>query len=36
TKKYPTGIKVPDKQMAMINLRKNDFHGEWNYTIQPR
>ena len=32
--KYPTGIKVSDKKMAMINLEKNDFHGEWNYTIR--
>ena len=34
-KEYPTGIKVSDKKMAMINLEKNDFHGEWNYTIHP-
>ena len=30
---YPTKIKVSDQQMKAINLRKHDFHGEWNYTI---
>jgi len=34
--KYPTKIKVSDKQMKAVNLRKHDFHGEWNYTISPR
>lgn len=33
SKDYPTGIKVTDKAMESINLEKNDFHGEWNYTI---
>src|SRR5450759_3596302 len=27
---YPTGIKVPDEQMKQINLRRDEFHGEWN------
>ena len=35
SKEYPTGIKVTDKEMGEINLEKNDFHGEWNYTILP-
>lgn len=34
-KEYPTGIKITDKEMKTINLEKNDFHGEWNYTIRP-
>jgi len=32
---YQTGIKVSDKQMKEINLLKDKFHGEWNYTIIP-
>ena len=35
SKEYPTGIKISDKEIKAINLNKNDFHGEWNYTIQP-
>jgi transposase len=35
-RKYPTGIKVPDEDMARINLRCDEFHGEWNYEILPR
>ncbi len=30
---YEKGIKVSDKQLQEINLVKDDFHGEWNYTI---
>lgn len=33
---YPAGIKVSDEQMAQLNLKKEPFHGEWNYTISPR
>ena len=33
---YPTGIKVSDQQMSELNILRNDFHGEWNYTIKPR
>ncbi|MCD4741475.1 MAG: ISAzo13 family transposase [Desulfobacteraceae bacterium] len=33
--KYKTGIKVTDKDMKSINLKRNDFHGEWNYIISP-
>ncbi|MGH7393907.1 MAG: ISAzo13 family transposase, partial [Candidatus Rokuibacteriota bacterium] len=33
---YPTGIKVPDKTMDQINLRRDKFHGDWNYEILPR
>ena len=33
---YPSGIKVSKKQMKEVNLRKNAFHREWNYTISPR
>jgi transposase len=33
---YPAGVKVPDKKMALINVRRDTFHGEWNYEILPR
>ena len=33
---YPAGVKVTDQEMASINIRRHDFHGEWNYTIAPR
>ena len=33
---YPAGIKVSDQEMAGWNILRNDFHSEWNYTINPR
>ena len=33
---YPAGIKVSDQDMAELNILRDDFHGEWNYTITPR
>lgn len=35
TGKYPTGIKVSDAELAIVNLLQDDFHGEWNYIIAP-
>ena len=35
TKRYPLGIPVPDEQFAGIHLRRDKFHGDWNYEIQP-
>jgi transposase len=32
---YPKGVKVEDDEMAGLNIRRHDFHGEWNYTITP-
>jgi len=32
---YPKGVKVSDKELKAVNLIKDDFHGEWNYTIKP-
>jgi hypothetical protein len=34
--KYPKGVKVSDKEIAAIRLERDQFHGEWNYTILPR
>ena len=33
---YPKGIKVTDDQLRMIDISRNEFHGEWNYTINPQ
>lgn len=35
-RKYPTGRKISDEEMEQINLERNKFHGEWNYTIKPK
>ena len=32
---YPKGTKISDEQMASLPLTRHDFHGEWNYTLQP-
>jgi len=36
TNPYPTGIVVSDQDLATVNLKRADFHGDWNYTITPR
>jgi hypothetical protein len=33
---YPAGIKVSDAEFKTLNLAHHDFHGEWNYTINPK
>ena len=33
---YEKGIKVSDEDFATINIKKERFHGDWNYTIRPR
>jgi hypothetical protein len=35
TGRYPKGITVTDQEMAAINISRDDFHGDWNYTIRP-
>jgi len=35
TGKYPKGVKVTDKDMAAIQIQRDQFHREWNYTILP-
>jgi len=34
-RKYPTGRKVTDEEINQVNLKRDRFHGEWNYTIHP-
>lgn len=33
---YPNGVKISDQQMAQLPLSRHDFHGDWNYTLQPK
>ena len=37
---YPTGIKIPNREMKALTqegiLTRHDFHGEWNYSLQPK
>src|SRR6266853_1336154 len=35
TGQYPNGIVVSDAEIAAINIKRAEFHGEWNYTISP-
>jgi len=34
-RRYPVGRKISDEEWAKINLRRDHFHGDWNYTIRP-
>ena len=36
TRTYEKGIKVSDAEMAALSVTGDDFHPEWNYTINPR
>lgn len=33
--KYEIGKKISDKELASINIHRDQFHPEWNYTIKP-
>ena len=33
---YETGRKVTDEQLASLDIDREKFHGEWNYTLNPR
>ena len=33
---YPTGREVTDQQIESLSLKREKFHGEWNYTLVPR
>jgi len=35
-RKYPTGVVTTQAQMNGLALRTHDFHGEWNYDLNPR
>jgi hypothetical protein len=33
---YAKGVKVSDEEMEALNIEKDRWHPEWNYTIKPR
>jgi hypothetical protein len=33
---YDIGIKVSDAELNACKIKRNKFHGEWNYEIHPR
>jgi hypothetical protein len=33
---YEKGLKISDQQMAELQLRREKFHGDWNYKLLPR
>jgi hypothetical protein len=35
-KQYPTGVEITKAEMKRLALRKDDFHGDWNYLLEPR
>ena len=35
TNSYETGVKVSNKELEAVRLKKDKFHGEWNYTVLP-
>jgi hypothetical protein len=32
---YPTGIKTSDREMKALPITRDDWHGDWNYTMHP-
>jgi len=34
-RKYPTKIKVSEEDLRSVNLKRHEFHGDWNYTVSP-
>jgi transposase len=35
SKRYETGRRVSDQELRRVNLQRDPFHGEWNYSILP-
>jgi hypothetical protein len=35
TAQYPKRVKVSDEELRKLNLTRDTFHGEWNYSIAP-
>ncbi len=35
-RKYPKGRKIPEEEIARLEIQPESFHGEWNYVIRPR
>lgn len=35
TDAYQPGIKITDRELEQINIKRDKFHGDWNYEIHP-
>ncbi len=35
-RRYPTGKKITAKEFKTINIKPDEWHGDWNYVIRPR
>jgi len=35
TGQYPTGLRYTKRDVAALPITRHDFHGEWNYTVNP-
>jgi hypothetical protein len=35
-RKYPIGKKVSKNEMKSLNLVRDEFHGDWNYSLRPK
>ena len=36
TRRYETGQRFVEQQMKALQVKRHAFHGDWNYTIEPR
>lgn len=36
TRDYAPGVKITDDQMQALRLKPHAFHGDWNYSLEPR
>lgn len=36
TREYEPGKKITDEEMRTLQLKPHKFHGDWNYTLEPR
>ena len=32
---YERGVEITDQQLATVNITRDAFHGDWNYTVNP-
>ena len=32
---YPRGVKITDQELAAVPLVRHEWHGDWNYRIEP-
>jgi DNA-binding phage protein len=35
TARYESGIKISDEALKAVQIERDEFHGEWNYSIRP-